>query len=206
MNNYALLIGITYRHSPSSFLPGPENDVIDMQNMLKTKGYTNFDILCDAPEKFNVPTKQPTADNIRHALIRLIKYSREHHKSKIILYYSGHGTSVNDNNRDEKDGRDEVIIASDGVGIRDDHIRNMVSYVCPCSDMLCIMDSCNSGTIMDLQYKYNSVKKNYDICNKFKITPNILAISVDLINPIDRLSPENWDSSRACFSVIFVML
>lgn len=82
---------------------------------------------------------------------------------KLILYYSGHGTQVADAvgaASDEADGRDEAIVPSDFISagmITDDVIfSNLTSRLPADAKLTAFFDSCNSGTVMDLNYMMNS--------------------------------------------------
>ncbi|OQW95535.1 MAG: hypothetical protein BWK79_02185 [Beggiatoa sp. IS2] len=70
---------------------------------------------------------------------------------RVLFYYSGHGSYVPDNNNDEKDGKDETLVAveaeGDGTGqIRDDEISARFQKLAGRKVMF-IADSCHSGTV-----------------------------------------------------------
>lgn len=64
----------------------------------------------------------------------------------LVFTYSGHGTSVVDQNNDEIDGRDEAICLYDGFLI-DDEIRIIFSKLPQGVHLTFISDSCHSGTV-----------------------------------------------------------
>lgn len=72
--------------------------------------------------------------------------------------YSGHGSSVADTNRDERDGRDEVICPVSKEGnfdtfIVDDTIGNIIHQRCrPSCNIVIVTDCCHSGTNSDLPF------------------------------------------------------
>lgn len=86
----------------------------------------------------------------------------------IYCTYAGHGGQIKDRNGDEKDGKDETLIALDGI-IIDDTLRETFNrYLMRGIIVNCVYDCCNSGTILDLRYTYNSnfvpvSNRNYDI-------------------------------------------
>ena len=102
------------------------------------------------------------------------------------FYYSGHGTAVNDVNKDEQSGilningnykiernsnessvnglfRDSCIVTNEGKYIDfliDDVINNYFKTIANYKRIYCFFDSCNSGTIIDLYAVYFTDPKN----------------------------------------------
>jgi hypothetical protein len=65
----------------------------------------------------------------------------------LVIYYSGHGSLVNDTNNDELSGKDSVIVPIDykSAGyIKDDTIRIELLKATK-GNVFCVFDSCNSG-------------------------------------------------------------
>ncbi|HHB95405.1 MAG TPA: caspase family protein, partial [Campylobacterales bacterium] len=63
------------------------------------------------------------------------------------LYYTGHGSNIPDDNADESDGKDEVLVLSDGVRnipFVDDVLNQNLNVIK--AKKLVIFDSCHSGT------------------------------------------------------------
>lgn len=157
-SKHALLIGINYRGTGID-LQGCINDVNNMSNyLIKERGYIqkNITVLTD-----NTKIK-PTSFDIQMAITKLIATpgARE-----LWLHYSGHGTYTRDLNRDERDGRDECIVPLDfkRTGLIVDDTLNR--YVCVLSNlcrMICIFDSCFSGTVLDLKYMINDTTCTID--------------------------------------------
>src|SRR3989344_2374043 len=154
MVNYALLIGINYIGTQNQ-LNGCINDIIQMRQILYdfyNYKWKNIRLLRD-----NDPRHMPTRANIIKELKNLINNS--HKYKQIFIQYSGHGIYILGN---ELDGHEESIVPLDwktkGV-ILDDVIRNIISKT-KCQTRL-MMDSCYSGTVADLHYKYrlNSSKR-----------------------------------------------
>lgn len=74
-------------------------------------------------------------------------------KDTMWLTFSGHGTYVKDNNKDEKDGRDEAIVLSDFSILKDDELVLMIGPLLQRGvTVMMVIDSCHSGTIADLPY------------------------------------------------------
>ena len=144
----ALLIGINYKGSDAE-LRGCENDIKNTKNILINKyGFQEKDIvvLMESSGMGN----QPTRANILRYVKWLVDKSNSEYGT-IWFQYSGHGTYINDGNRDEKDGKDECIYTCDEKLIVDDEFhRELVSNINAKSKLFCFMDCCHSGTIMDL--------------------------------------------------------
>jgi metacaspase-1 len=141
----ALLIGINYIGTDDE-LRGCINDVYNMKKLLKNKyNYTNFIMLTDKS------ITKPTKNNILYYLKKIIDLSSGY--SEIFFHYSGHGTYTIDNNNDEIDNKDEALVPLDYLNngiILDDEIYSTIKNV-KC-DMKIILDSCHSGTCIDLPY------------------------------------------------------
>lgn len=67
-----------------------------------------------------------------------------------ILTYSGHGTYLPDDNRDEPDGRDECLVMANLEPLRDDAVRRALAPRKPEARLILITDSCFSGTVFRL--------------------------------------------------------
>lgn len=99
----------------------------------------------------------PTKANIRKQYKKFanrLNYARNGY-----FHYSGHGTYLWDDDRDEADRKDEALCPVDcdysGM-IRDDELFE--DFICELNhDVKLVMttDCCHSGTIMDLPYKWN---------------------------------------------------
>lgn len=137
MAKKAFLVGInTYNGAP---LNGCVNDVNDMATYLKKQGFT-CTILTDA---------QATRTNILKGLKTLV--SGVTAGDVIYFHYSGHGSQVPDRNRDEKDGKDEIICPVDidfyrGIYITDDELNGIFNNLPASVTIEIVLDCCHSGT------------------------------------------------------------
>ena len=159
----ALLIGINYKDT-SSALSGCVNDVIDMYNVLKTKGFTEFMILSEKDcifkkeHAFFIPliNNLPTKNNILNGFSWLTKNSQDY--EQIFVHYSGHGSFTYSNSEDEVDHREETLVPLDynknGM-INDDTINNKLVKDAKCK-LFCVIDACHSGSSLDLKYSFGS--------------------------------------------------
>jgi hypothetical protein len=149
----ALLIGINYSNDENAQLYGCVNDVVAMKNMLlDAYAYSGNNITLLRDDE-NDATIRPTRNNILSKLRALADKSAN--LSELWIHYSGHGSYVNDTNRDENDQHDEVIVPCDykeNGFIVDDELRIILN------SMKCLvyitMDCCHSGSIWDLPYTF----------------------------------------------------
>merc|ERR1711920_671227 len=74
-----------------------------------------------------------------------------------VLYYSGHGTQVEDEDGDEDEGQDEALCLVDEQGqisqgtllVDDDFCEALTDAVDPSARIVVLTDCCHSGTICD---------------------------------------------------------
>jgi hypothetical protein len=174
---FALLIGSNYINTPNARLYGCINDIINIKNMLiDAYDYIDSNIIVLRDDK---PNLLPTQANIINNLTNVINESANY--EEVWIHYSGHGSTVIDDNNDEADGKDEVIVPcdfqTDGV-ITDDVIFNIIKNS-KCRTII-VMDCCNSGSVCDLQWSFENnetsfvknMNPNHEIAN-----PNIFMIS-----------------------------
>eukprot|EP00612_Vaucheria_litorea_P003337 CAMPEP_0171461466 /NCGR_PEP_ID=MMETSP0945-20130129/5903_1 /TAXON_ID=109269 /ORGANISM="Vaucheria litorea, Strain CCMP2940" /LENGTH=1068 /DNA_ID=CAMNT_0011987819 /DNA_START=86 /DNA_END=3292 /DNA_ORIENTATION=+ len=148
----AVLIGINYVGQKGE-LKGCHNDVHTIKNYLLHQGFTDtantMCILLDDGEHAG-----PTGQNIISAFNWLVDGAEA--GDSLFLHYSGHGGSIEDDNGDEEDGRDETIIPVDFKKfgqIRDDDIYKMLVKPLPKGvHFTIVMDCSHAGTIIDLPY------------------------------------------------------
>lgn len=144
-----LSIGINYVGTESQ-LNGCVNDVINLKNSISTKSHV---ILSELSHDQNLI---PTRANIIRAIAEFV--SGVGPNDKLLFQYSGHGSYTRDYNGDESDGRDESICPLDyskSGDIVDDDLNNLLVKKLPNGCKLwCIFDSCHSGSILDLKYRY----------------------------------------------------
>ncbi len=150
-NKKALIIGINYIGT-SSQLNGCINDAHTARDYFSNLGFT-CEVLTD-----NTATK-PTKSNILSKLNSYI--SALSSGDTLIIYYSGHGSTITDTSGDELPasgrvyGDDSVIVPLDFIGggfVVDDEIRSYLVQAPSGSNVFCVFDSCNSGSVCDLRY------------------------------------------------------
>jgi hypothetical protein len=133
----ALCVGIDAYPSPNE-LSGCVHDANAWARALEACGF--------------VPTllanQQATRRQILGALESLLASSRS--GELVAFVYAGHGTTVNDLDGDELDGKDEALCPVDfasGALIIDDDLRALFARTPPGVNLTCFMDCCHSGTI-----------------------------------------------------------
>jgi hypothetical protein len=99
----------------------------------------------------------PTRANIERVLIRVVQEAWEGKCGHILLHYSGHGASITDMNSDEADKKDETLVPVDyavnGLITDDWLLENVINAIPPEVKLFALIDSCHSGTMLDLRYK-----------------------------------------------------
>lgn len=168
----ALLFGCNYTSIPSARLYGCINDIINVRNVLiDAYGYKSSDIVMLRDDINNANTL-PTAKNIMDNLTKIIATSPS--CEEIWIHYSGHGSRIADRSGDEADGFDEIIIPLDfqKVGIITDDVIFSVIRNSKCKTLL-FFDSCNSGSVCDLQWNFEIRNKLFTkIMNPNREIPN----------------------------------
>ena len=141
----ALLVGVgTYDNPQISNLRCLEADIALMRRTLVEQ-------LGTRPEDILVLTnQQATASAVAEAFQRhLIRQAGP--KDRVIFYFTGHGSQVQDHNGDEADGQDEVLVTygakwQDSASfITDDHLRGWLESS-RCAQAITILDCCHAGT------------------------------------------------------------
>jgi hypothetical protein len=141
MAKRALLIGINRYRAAGADLRGCVNDVKDLSAALvEFHGFRKSDI--------TVLTDLAATKKAMEAGIKALM--RDSKKGDVaLLHYSGHGSHVPDDNRDEADGRDEILCPADldwDDPLRDDWLRTTLDGLRAGVGLTVIMDCCHSGT------------------------------------------------------------
>ncbi|KAI3815367.1 hypothetical protein L1987_15033 [Smallanthus sonchifolius] len=148
----AVLCGVTYKGHRKT-LPGSINNVRFMHHLLLKRGFPHASIHVLTEDESD-PTRIPTRYNMLVALKWLTDGSQS--GDSLVFYYAGHGSQMPDLNGDEKDGRDEALCPVDysvSGRILDDEVNAILVAPLPHGVKLhSIMDTCCSGTILDLSF------------------------------------------------------
>lgn len=165
----AILMGNNYTGT-SNELRGCIADANRMKEMLQSWGFT-----CVVMTDLESGSLKVTRQNILNILN--VTLSNLDTNDTCLIYYSGHGSLVNDPSGDEGSfGKDSVIVPIDyqssGI-ISDDTIRQQLLKATK-GNAFCIFDSCNSGSVCDLRYNiFSSIYR-----------------TIVSLNPV--LNPEHW--------------
>ncbi|XP_066387745.1 metacaspase-1-like isoform X2 [Miscanthus floridulus] len=158
----ALLVGVSYTGTKHE-LRGTFNDVKEMRSLLCDRfGFPSACIL-ELTEKESDPTRVPTRENLLRAMWWLVKGSRS--GDSLVFHFSGHGVQKLDMNDDEVDGYNEALCPMDferSGKILDDEINEII--VRPLGKgvkLHAIVDTCHSGTILDLPYLCRMSRTGY---------------------------------------------
>jgi hypothetical protein len=174
----ALIISIQYTQFPQYKLNGCHNDAINIIDRLK-KMDSKISIVY---MNDNLPTNNglyPTRNNIIREIANMCN-SRDN-EDKLFFFYSGHGTSIFDFNKDERtiltrpNGmliagiqgtlKDSCLVSNDINNLNivvDDEIANILSQLKANKKLYGFLDCCNSGTGFDL-YKIHLGRLNRKI-------------------------------------------
>ncbi|XP_020161954.1 metacaspase-1 [Aegilops tauschii subsp. strangulata] len=149
----ALLVGISYSFTKYE-LKGTVNDVNCMAYLLRQRfGFPGDSILALTQEEKD-PYRWPTKENIRLAMRWLVEGCTS--GDSLVFHFSGHGVQKLDNNGDEVDGYDEALCPQDfedrGVILDDEINETIVRPLGAGVKLHAIIDTCHSGTILDLPY------------------------------------------------------
>jgi hypothetical protein len=155
MTKKAVLIGINYKNT-QNVLKGCINDANNIKNIITQKfGYTAENIRLLTEDETVKPNRRDMEDAIKW-LVSGCKPG-----DTLLFHYSGHGSRIDDTNKDETDGKDDVLVPLDyqtaGVIVDDWLHDNLASKVPAGATLWCFTDCCHSGTMIDLKYNYQSL-------------------------------------------------
>ena len=152
-SKYAVIIGINYTGTTLR-LNGCVHDANTINAFLLEKcNYqsSNIKLLTDVEGSI-----QPTKENIISELRALVIKAKDEGITEFWFSYSGHGSNVINLTGGEADGKDEVIIPLDypttKILITDNELHEIFSMLPATCNLFSLIDACNSGTVLDLQY------------------------------------------------------
>jgi len=162
----AVLIGINYEGQQGQ-LSGCHNDANNIKRYLIGKqGFKENDMLILMDDGRH---HSPTRKNILEAFDRIVEYSKS--GDVVFIHYSGHGGRVRDTSGDEADGYDETLIPLDfkraGQILDDDLYKRLVTKIAKGVTVVVLMDSCHSGTALDLPYEINATQSKMSLNQGF---------------------------------------
>ncbi|KAF8492193.1 caspase domain-containing protein [Russula emetica] len=150
----ALLIGISYRGE----LLNTHQDVDRYRNVLIVNyGYRPEDITVLKDDPAFAIHLQPTRENILRELKNLVANAAA--GDRFTFLYSGHSNQQPSKDLNEEDFLDEYLITIDDEIIIDNELNDILVKPLPAgSSLFALLDTCHSGTLLDLPHYYcNSV-------------------------------------------------
>ncbi|XP_027339134.1 metacaspase-1-like isoform X2 [Abrus precatorius] len=159
-NKRAVLCGVIYRNRKFK-LEGTINDIVNMQSLLVDKFKFPIECIRVLTEEQD-PNLFPTKKNILESLRWLVRDCES--GDSLVFYFSGHGLQQTEYHKGEElDGLDETICPVDFMQegtITDNEINSTIVQPLKKGVKLhAILDTCHSGTALDLAYVYN--KENW---------------------------------------------
>jgi hypothetical protein len=146
----ALIVGVgDYADPQVSDLPGIDLDVDMMLEVAERLGFQSDQIK-------TLTNQEATYSGFKRAFEQWLINGTQAH-DRVLLYFSGHGTRVPDDNGDEDDESDEALVLHDtrvvqgvqGPGLermlRDDEFSTLLQQI-PSRHVLVLVDACHSGT------------------------------------------------------------
>ena len=170
---HALLIGINYIGTRYA-LNGCINDINNMNAFLQKRDFLGENIAMVSDDL--ALDKKPTKPVILESLKRLLINSKS--GDLLFFQYSGHGGQVRDRNGDETDGLDECIYSCDLKPIKDDELKQVIrQYMKRGTTLTCLMDSCNSGTALDLRFNSKNTRRMIKDARETPTPSNVYMLS-----------------------------
>lgn len=145
-----MCIGINNYPGFENDLNGCVNDANDWAELLQRFGFEVTTILDSTATKSKIKTK----------LQSMIAESLS--GDVLVFSYSGHGTSIPDQNSDESDFYDEALYVYDGA-ILDDELREIFKSIPSGVQVIVILDSCFSGTATRVLLKESTRRKYIEL-------------------------------------------
>lgn len=205
----ALLIGINYTTLENKLqLKGCISDSYKMKELITIHYGFNEENIILLNDDVEDTKYLPTRTNILRELYELKKHSLE---DEVWIYYSGHGSYIRDVNGDEEGNYDSVMMPLDyrkrGY-ILDDQLYRILKD-CK-SKTVIIFDSCHSGTICDMPWKFQyNTNNNFNIDKVSDIileNPNIVTISSSLDTQTSiEVIYKNYNISLGVFTSILLL-
>ncbi|KAF0899233.1 hypothetical protein E2562_015897 [Oryza meyeriana var. granulata] len=207
----ALLVGVSYRGT-SYELEGTVNDVDCMRRLLgESFGFPGESILV-LTEKLgdDDPSRLPTRENLLRAMRWLVEGCDA--GDSLVFHFSGHGVQKLDVKGDEVDGYNEALCPQDfeqSGKILDDEINETI--VRPLGHgvkLHAIVDTCHSGTILDLPFLCRLSRTGYLQWENYSRRPELakgtsggLAISISGCSDDQKSADSSGFSSEKAASI-----
>ncbi len=176
-------IGINYISMPENELPSCWNDIYGLKNLLDNNyGYSNATCFLTTddphPNMKATPPMLKSFTKIQNEIIRLANENeKEGFMTEIMLHYSGHGYFQHTWDPSELDGQKECWVLLDSFVWDSELSFNFIHKLPKTVNMWIVSDSCNSGSVANLPWKYNILSNTL---NQDSLETSILANVVSL--------------------------
>ena len=154
----ALVIGLNYKHCAVSGLNGCINDTVSLSKFLKEHNFTDDDITVATDNE----GLWGTHDDILNAVDELAAFGIANPDALLWLSFSGHGGQTMKNYAlvHEVDFKSEGLVPTDfyksGFVTDDELFQHLVAKLPKTNKLFALIDSCHSGTMLDLPLTYKS--------------------------------------------------
>jgi uncharacterized caspase-like protein len=166
----ALIVALDEYADPYKNLPGMSRDAEHAVEIARALGF----------ETKVLRGKDASAANIRKEFKSWLIQGRKPHE-RSLFYFSGHGSFIEDINKDEKDQRDEIFLCADFAErdkvlynyLTDDELGLLLAGL-PTQLNLVFLDSCHSGTAtkgLSLNFRYKSYPLAEGVRGSHRSTP-----------------------------------
>jgi len=168
----ALLIGVGRYQISRANLPGIDKDLAAMRQVAGLMGFGQVKVIQD---------EAATLEGIRQG-IRSWLINQAAPNDRVLLYFSGHGSQIPDQNGDEADQADEVLLPHNAAvenqalvrSFPDDEFGSLLAKI-RARTILVLIDSCHSGTATKVYRKITleGAPPASDLHTKFFIYPGM---------------------------------
>ena len=167
----ALLIGVGQYQDSRINLPGIGLDINIMKDVTNLLGFKTGQVKILSDSESTLANVEKTMKNwLTNGVTK---------NDRVLIYFSGHGSRVPDDNGDESDGLDEVMVMHDVKVVerdgkttllnvfRDDEFNSILKSI-PSKNILVFIDSCHSGSITkNLSLSPRSLGSDVEYASKF---------------------------------------
>jgi hypothetical protein len=155
-----LLFGLNYENDPDNRLAGCINDVRNVAAFLTAR---RPGIQLKVFDDVSSPEACTKAGILKELNALVDAVNADPSCEYVWIHYSGHGASTLDRSGDESDRADEALVPLDfrtaGLVLDDDITKVLARFARKSTKVVCVMDSCHSGTVCDLKYRWTSATR-----------------------------------------------
>ncbi|KAF8988912.1 caspase domain-containing protein [Cyathus striatus] len=159
LENWAARGCCTGSRGTDGVLKNPYKDVERMKDCLIRCGYKDGDITVMRSRENSQSPLWPGQENILKCIYELTENAQT--GDHLFFHYAGHGMrEICPDRTEEEDKKDEYMITEDGI-IRDNDLKkHLIGTLRSGVTLTAVMDSCHSGTILDLPHWHCNETEN----------------------------------------------